>query len=96
MSARGFKHRHIQINVYHILGNLPTTRTQGTNPYQVIGMDYAGPIRYRVPKQREVKAYVLLYAWSLTRGVYLDLLPNLETEECLKSLKQFIARRGRP
>lgn len=77
-------------------GNLPTTRTQGTNPYQEIGVDYAGPIQYRVSKQREAKAYVLLYACSLTRGIYLDLLPNLETGECLKSLKQFIARRGRP
>ena len=77
-------------------GNLPTTRTQGTNPYQVIGVDYAGPIRYRVSKQREGKAYVLLYACSLTRGVYLGLLPSLETAECLRSLKQCIARRGRP
>lgn len=25
-------------------GNLPTTRTQGTNLYRVIGVDYAGPI----------------------------------------------------
>lgn len=72
-------------------GNLPTTQVQGTNPYQVIGVDYAGPIRYRVSKQREGKAYVLLYACSLTRRIYLDLLPNLETAECLKSLKQFIA-----
>ena len=30
------------------------------------------------------------------RGIYLDLLPNLETAESLQSLKQFIARRGRP
>ena len=50
-------------------GNLPTTRTQGINAYQVIGVDYAGPLRYRVSKQREGKAYVLLYACSLTRGV---------------------------
>ena len=77
-------------------GNLLTTQTQGNNPYQVIGVDYAGPIQYRVSKQREGKAYVLLFACSLTRGIYLDLLPNLETAECLKSLKQFIARRGRP
>ena len=77
-------------------GNLPTTRTHGTNPYQVIGVDYAGPIRYRVSKQREGKAYGLLYACSLTRGIYLDLLPNLETAECLRSLKRFIAHRGRP
>ena len=78
------------------LGNLPTSRTRGTNPYQVIGVDYAGPIRYRISKQQERKAYVLLYACSLTRGVYLDLLPNLEMVECLRSLKKFIARRGRP
>ena len=76
--------------------DLPTTRTQGTNPYQVIGVDYSGPLRYRISKQREGKAYVLLYACSLTRGIYLDLVPNLETTECLLSLKQFIARRGRP
>ena len=55
-------------------GNLPTTRTHGSNPYQVTGVDYVGPIRYRVSKQREGKAYVLLYACSLTRGVYLDIL----------------------
>ena len=59
--------------------NLPTTRTQGTNPYQVIGVDYAGPIRYRVSKQREGKAYVLLYACSLTRGIYLDLNESIQT-----------------
>ena len=76
--------------------NLPTIRTRGTNPYQVIGVDYAGPIRYRVSKQREGKAYVLVYACSLTRGIYLDLLPNLETADCLKSMRQFIACRGRP
>ncbi|KAK3742407.1 hypothetical protein QZH41_020716, partial [Actinostola sp. cb2023] len=32
---------------------LPTTRTEGTHPYQVIGVDYAGPIRYRTTRQRE-------------------------------------------
>ena len=29
-------------------------------------------------------------------GGYLDLLPNLETDECLRSMEMFIARRGRP
>ena len=69
-------------------GILPTTRTQGANPYQVIGVDYAGPIRYRKRNGRDGKSYVLLYACSLTRGIYLDLLPSLE-------LTEFI-RRGRP
>ena len=77
-------------------GNLPTTRTEGTTAFQVIGIDYAGPLRYRISKGKEGKSYVLLYACSLTRGIYLDLLPSLEMPECLDSLQRFIARRGRP
>ena len=38
----------------------------------------------------------MLYACSLTRGVYIDLRPTLETTDFLFSLKRFIARRGRP
>ena len=77
-------------------GNLPSTRTQGDAPYQVIGVDFAGPIRYLSRPKTESKAYLALYGCSLTRGVYLDLLRSLEMEEFIASLKQFIARRGRP
>ena len=75
---------------------MPTTRTEGTCAFQVIGVDYAGPIRYRKSKNNEGKAYILLYSCSFTRGIYLDLLPNMEMSECLDSLERFIARRGRP
>ena len=27
-------------------GNLPTTRTEGETPYQAVGVDFAGPIKY--------------------------------------------------
>ena len=76
--------------------NLPTTRTEGSTAYQIIGVDYAGPLRYRKSKGKEGKAYILLYACSLTRGVFLDLMPNMEMTECLYSLQRFIARRDRP
>ena len=76
--------------------NLPTMRTDGSTAYQIIGVDYAGPLRYRKSKGKEGKAYILLYACSLTRGVFLDLMPNMEMTECLYSLQRFIARRGRP
>ena len=59
-------------------------------------MDFAGPIRYQVRSKTEGKAYLALYACSLTRGVYLDLLTGLGTDEFLTSLKRFIARRGAP
>ena len=44
----------------------------------------------------EGKAYLVLLACCLTRGVYLDLLPSLETSKFLPCLKKCIARRGRP
>ena len=77
-------------------GGLPKDRTEGQTPFQVVGVDYAGPLKYRKNAKTEGKAYVLLYACSLTRALFLDLLPNLETKEFLASFKRFIARRGRP
>ena len=62
----------------------------------MIGVDFAGPVNYRNKRKEMRKAYVVLYSCSLTRGVFLELLPNLETGEFIKSLKHFIARRGRP
>ena len=77
-------------------GNLPRDRTVGQTPFQVIGVDFAGPLRYRKKPKTEGKAFILLYACSLTRAVYVDLVPNLETTEFIRSLKCFIARHGRP
>ena len=61
----------------------------------MIGVDFAGPLKYRKGKKNEGKAYIVLYACSLTRGIYLELLPNMETTEFITSLKRFIAHRGR-
>ena len=43
-------------------GNLPTTRTQGTVPFEVIGVDFAGPIKYVTKSREEAKSYLALYA----------------------------------
>lgn len=76
-------------------GRLPRCRTEQSTPFAVIGVDFAGPVKYRL-RGREAKSYVALFSCSLTRAVFLDLLPSLETKEFIKSLKRFIARRGKP
>ncbi|XP_028408199.1 uncharacterized protein LOC114530777 [Dendronephthya gigantea] len=78
------------------IGNLPRDRTEGNTAFQVVGVDYAGPIKYLKKSKREGKAYIILYACSLTRATYLELLPNQETSEFVRSLKRLVARRGRP
>ena len=75
---------------------LTRERTEGTMPFNVIGYDFAGPVKYRDKRKEEQKAYVVLYSCCLTCGVFLELLPSLETTELIKSLKRLIARRGRP
>ena len=71
-------------------------RTEGSLPFQVIGVDYAGPITHKISKTKEGKAYLLLFACSLTRAVHLELLTDQTTEGFVRCLKRFIARRGRP
>ena len=77
-------------------GLLPLEKTECSGPFEVVGVDFAGPIKYRKSSRAESKAYLILYACSLTRALYLEVLPNLETTTFLGSLKRLIARRGRP
>ncbi|XP_028416198.1 uncharacterized protein LOC114539993 [Dendronephthya gigantea] len=51
-------------------GNLPTDQTVGSSAFQVIGVDYAGPIPYRTAKNRERKSYLLLYVVCRERSIW--------------------------
>ena len=68
-------------------GNLLVDQTQGFRPFQVISGDYEGPIKYKKRGKVESKAYMVLYACSLCRALYFDLVSSLETEEFILSLK---------
>ena len=57
-------------------GNLPADRTQGNRAFHVIGVDFAGPFLYQMSQKTVGKANILLYICSLSRAVYLDVLPN--------------------
>ena len=76
--------------------NLPVERTEGSSPFQVIGVDYADLMTYRVSKKKGGKMYILLFACSLTRAIHLELITDQTTDGFIRCLKRFIARRGRP
>ena len=77
-------------------GQLPEDRTTIGAAFEVIGVDFAGPIRYKQNKKSERKGYLAIFACSLSRAVHLELVPSLETDQFITCLKRFIARRGRP
>ena len=45
---------------------LPRGRTEGNRPSNVIGVDFAGPGKYRDKHKEEQKAYVVLYCTNLS------------------------------
>ena len=73
-----------------------TQRTEGSTAFQVIGVDFAEPIKYRRSGRVGGKAYLVLFSCSLSRALHLEILPTLETATFLGTLKRLIARRGRP
>ena len=77
-------------------GYLPRNRTEGFRPFEVVGVDYAGPIKYVTKRKKEAKTYILLFACGLTRAVYIELLPDQTVDQFIPCLKRFVARRGRP
>ena len=73
-------------------GALPLDRTVGNRAFQVIGVDYAGPLYYRISPTKKGKADILLFSCSLTRAIHLQLLKEQTTNEIIRSLKILIAR----
>ena len=78
-------------------GNLPVECTTSSVPFQVVDVDYAGPISYKTSSKRKTgNTYILLFVCSLTRAMHLEFLSDQTTEGFIKSFRRFKTRRGRP
>lgn len=77
-------------------GLLPLERMEHSGVFKVVGVDFTGPIKYRKSPRMEGKAYLVLFACSLTRALHLEVWPNQETATFLGSLKRLIAHQGCP
>ncbi|XP_062419395.1 uncharacterized protein LOC134132166 [Pungitius pungitius] len=76
-----------------ITAPLPRDRVTESPPFEVTGVDFAGPLYVR-SKGQPVKAYITLFTCAVTRAVHLELVSDQTTENFLLALKRFIARRG--
>ncbi|XP_067121310.1 uncharacterized protein [Centruroides vittatus] len=71
---------------------LPVDRIRDAAPFEVTGVDLAGPLYLR-DKQ---KCWIVLYTCAVYRAVHLELLTSLSTKAFLQTFRRFVARRGRP
>ena len=88
---------------YPVTPDLPKLRLRDDYAFSGIGCDYIGPLYAKnvfvsdVSEEEDMfKCYVILYTCASTRGVILDLVPDVSAEQCVNSLRRFLSRRGVP
>ena len=75
---------------------LPQFRTEASKPFQTTGVDFAGPLVYKVNKNKEGKTSILIFTCSVTRAVHLEVTKSQTAEEFQDKLNAFICRKTRP
>lgn len=71
---------------------LPVDRMQSSIPFEVTGVDLAGPLTLKDGK----KCWIVLYTCAVYRAIHLKLTTSLSTEAFIRNFRRFVARRGRP
>ena len=75
---------------------LPRDRVTMGCPFQVTGIDFAGPLYVSTENSDRKKVYIMLFTCAVIRAVHLELVESLSTESCIMGLRRFISRRGVP
>ncbi|XP_075167712.1 uncharacterized protein LOC142239836 [Haematobia irritans] len=80
------------------MGNLPKDRVSGSRPFQVVGVDFAGPIAtyLRIRGKTPYKSYIAVFVCFTTKAVHLEAVSDLSSDAFIAALKRFIGRRGLP
>ena len=81
------------------IADLPSYRLCSENPFDTIGIDYAGPLLvkdvYTEGRGMNI-SYILLFTCATTRCVHLELTPAISTPVLILALRQFLARKRFP
>ena len=75
---------------------LPTFRTEVSRPFQHTGVDFAGPLIYKINKNEEGKAYILIFTCAVLQAVHLEVTKSQTAIEFQRKLNVFITPRTRP
>ena len=80
-----------------LMGDLPHVRVRPSRPFSATGVDYAGPINFRVSKGRgnkSYKGYIAVFICLSTKAIHLEAVSDLTTSAFLAALHRFFSRRG--
>jgi hypothetical protein len=77
---------------------LPKERITPCYPFEVTGLDFAGPIGQigSTPKEQEKKYYVLIFTCAVTRLVSFELTSAVDKEHFVMGFDTFRSQKGKP
>ena len=87
---------HSRLKVKKMVNMCNVCKIFSTRPYRATGVDFAGPIAFKILKKEQRKCYILLFTCATSRAVHLELTKTQTAEEFQRKLNLFIARRTRP
>ena len=75
---------------------LPEFRVTQAEPFNRVGVDFAGPFLVKEKEGKMSKAYLALFSCCVTRALHLELVPDMNTSTFVNCFRRFCARRGTP
>ncbi|XP_050301535.1 uncharacterized protein LOC126739769 [Anthonomus grandis grandis] len=82
-----------------IMGDLPADRLNSRSVFEIVGVDYMGPLHIKDKKGRGAKmskCYVSVFVCFLTKALHLEVVTDLTSDAFLLTFRRFVARRGKP
>lgn len=71
-------------------------RTEGGRPIETAGIDFAGPISYKISKKEQGKCNMLISTCGMSKAIHLEVTKSQTAEEFKEKLNAFITRCTRP
>lgn len=84
-----------------LMGQLPASRVNRSEPFSNTGVDFAGPFLIKKSRGRQEaariqqKAWIVIFVCMATRATHIDVVTGLTIEEFLAAFERFIMRKGR-
>jgi hypothetical protein len=75
---------------------LPNFRSSVRRPFECVGLDYLGPLVVKASNGERSKVWIALFTCAVTRGIHLEVVRSLSTQDFLLALRRFSALCGKP
>ena len=76
------------------VGPLPAARCTDGEPFESVGLDFAGPLHVRRHDGSTTKVYICLFTCARTRAAHLELPTDMSTQRFIMAFDRFVSRRG--